>query len=36
MPGGGPNEGEDLTVRLVEEGGDWKVDFVRSDAPAGP
>jgi hypothetical protein len=36
VPDGGPNKGETLTVRLVDEGGAWKVDFVRSDAPAGP
>ena len=36
VPDGGPNKGETLTVRLVDEGGVWKVDFVRSDAPAGP
>ena len=36
VPDGGPNKGETLTVRLVDEDGVWKVDFVRSDAPAGP
>ncbi len=35
-PSSGPNEGEKLTVRLVEQGPVWKVDFLRSNAPAGP
>ncbi len=35
-PSSGPNQGEKLTVRLVEEGPVWKVDFLRSNAPAGP
>jgi hypothetical protein len=32
----GPNANETLRVRLVSEDGEWKVDFLRSDAPAGP
>ena len=36
VPAGGPNEGENLSVELVDEGGEWKVDFARSDAPPGP
>jgi hypothetical protein len=32
----GPNANETLTVRLVLENGEWKVDFLRSDAPPGP
>jgi hypothetical protein len=36
IPGGGPNKGENLTVRLVDDDGEWKVDYLRSDAPAGP
>jgi hypothetical protein len=35
-PQGGPNKGETLEVRLVEQAGSWRVDYVRSDAPAGP
>jgi hypothetical protein len=33
---GGPYEGERLRVRLLREGGDWKVDRLRSDVPVGP
>jgi hypothetical protein len=36
IPAAGPNEGENLTVRLILEEGHWRVDFLRSDAPAGP
>ena len=36
VPDGGPNDGEKLTITLVREGGAWKLDRVRSDAPVGP
>jgi hypothetical protein len=36
VPTGGPSDGETLTVTLVDEGGTWKVDRLRSNAPVGP
>ncbi len=36
IPRGGPSSGETITVRLVREGGVWKVDSLRSNAPVGP
>jgi hypothetical protein len=33
---GGIYDGEKLTVSLVQEGGSWKVDAIRSNAPVGP
>jgi hypothetical protein len=36
VPEGGPSNGETLTVALVNEGGTWKVDRLRSNAPVGP
>jgi hypothetical protein len=35
-PTGGPNDGEKLTVELVQERGVWKVDSIKSNAPVGP
>lgn len=35
-PKAGPNRGETLEVRLIEDGRTWKVDYLRSNAPAGP
>jgi hypothetical protein len=36
VPAGGPNDGEPLTVRLVEDEGRWKVTALRSNVPVGP
>ncbi len=36
VPKGGVYDGEKLTVTLVKEGDDWKVDGVKSNAPVGP
>ena len=36
VPRGGPNKGETIKVKLVEEGNSWKVDSALSNAPAGP
>ncbi len=36
VPSGGLYDGEKITVSLVKEGGDWKVDELRSNAPVGP
>ncbi len=35
-PAGGPNKGETLTAKLVLQGKTWRVDSLRSNAPAGP
>jgi hypothetical protein len=35
-PKGGIYDGEKLTVSLVQEGGSWKVDGLKSNAPVGP
>jgi hypothetical protein len=35
-PQGGLYKGEKLTLSLVKEGGDWKVDSLKSNAPVGP
>jgi hypothetical protein len=34
-PTGGPNDGIDTTVTLVDHGG-WRVDSLEADVPAGP
>jgi hypothetical protein len=36
IPDGGPSSGDKLTVTLVKEGDDWKVDSLKSNAPVGP
>jgi hypothetical protein len=36
IPKGGPSSGDKLTVELVNEGGIWKIDSLKSDAPVGP
>lgn len=36
VPAAGPNRGETLRVELVHEAGAWRVDSLRSNAPAGP
>jgi hypothetical protein len=36
VPTGGPSDGERIRVELVREGGVWKVDSLRSNAPVGP
>lgn len=33
---GGPYGGERLRAQLVREGGDWKLDRLRSNVPPGP
>jgi hypothetical protein len=33
---GGVYDGEKLTVSLVKEGQDWKIDSLKSNAPVGP
>jgi len=33
---GGVYDGEKLTVSLVKEGDDWKIDSLKSNAPVGP
>ncbi len=35
-PTGGPSNGETIQVSLVREGGTWKVDSLKSNAPVGP
>jgi hypothetical protein len=35
-PSGGLYNGEKITVALVQEGGSWKVDALKSNAPVGP
>jgi hypothetical protein len=35
-PGGGLYDGDKITVSLVREGGSWKVDELKSNAPVGP
>ena len=36
VPTGGPSDAETIAVRLVRQGGIWKVDSLRSNAPVGP
>jgi hypothetical protein len=36
VPSGGPSDGETIKVELVRQGGIWKVDSLRSNAPVGP
>jgi hypothetical protein len=36
VPSGGPSDGETIEVKLVRQGGIWKVDSLRSNAPVGP
>jgi hypothetical protein len=36
MPDGGVYDGEKITVSLVKEGDDWKIDSLKSNAPVGP
>jgi hypothetical protein len=36
VPTGGPSGGETIEVKLVRQGGIWKVDSLRSNAPVGP
>jgi hypothetical protein len=36
IPKGGPSSGDKLTVELVNEGGIWKVDSLKSNVPVGP
>ena len=36
VPTGGPSDGETIKVKLVRQGGIWKVDSLRSNAPVGP
>jgi hypothetical protein len=36
VPDGGPNSGEHIDVKLIREGGVWKVDDLHSNVPAGP
>jgi hypothetical protein len=36
VPKGGVYSGEKLTVTMVKEGDDWKIDAVKSNAPVGP
>lgn len=35
-PTGGPSDGETIKVELRRQGGAWKVDSLRSNAPVGP
>jgi hypothetical protein len=35
-PAAGPNRGETINVKLVDEQGAWRVDSALSNAPAGP
>ncbi|MEO8093259.1 MAG: hypothetical protein ABI726_11215 [bacterium] len=35
-PARGPNKGETITAKLVLQGDTWRVDSLRSNAPAGP
>jgi hypothetical protein len=36
IPDGGPNDGIETEVTLVNEGGAWLVDSLEADVPAGP
>jgi hypothetical protein len=36
VPSGGASDGERLEITLVRQGGAWRIDRVRSDAPVGP
>jgi hypothetical protein len=36
IPKGGPSSGDKVTVELVNEGGIWKVDSLKSNVPVGP
>jgi hypothetical protein len=36
VPTGGPSDGETIKVTLVRQGGVWKVDTLKSNAPVGP
>jgi hypothetical protein len=36
VPQGGVYDGEKITVSLVKDGQDWKIDSVKSNAPVGP
>jgi hypothetical protein len=36
VPHGGVYDGEKLTVSLIKEDQDWKVDSLKSNAPVGP
>ena len=36
VPDGGPSSGDKLTVTLVKEGDEWKVDSLKSNVPVGP
>jgi len=36
VPTGGPSGGETIEVKLVRQGGIWKVDSLHSNAPVGP
>jgi hypothetical protein len=36
VPSGGPTSGDRLDATLIRQGGGWKVDSLRSDAPVGP
>ena len=36
IPKGGPNDGFEHEVVLVDEGGTWRVDSLEADIPAGP
>ena len=36
VPRGGPNDGFDHEVTLVDEDGTWRVDSLEADIPAGP
>jgi hypothetical protein len=35
-PSGGVYDGERITVSLVREGRDWKIDALHSNVPVGP
>ena len=36
LPHGGVYDGEKITVSLVREGPEWKIDGLKSNAPVGP
>jgi hypothetical protein len=36
LPHGGVYDGEKITVSLVREGPEWKIDSLKSNAPVGP
>ena len=36
VPSGGPSGGETIEVKLVRQGGIWKVESLQSNAPVGP